>query len=95
MRDAQRRFLDEHVLRWARSFSARTKREDPAGFYGRAAVLLEHFLETERARFGLAGEETFRELGASSVTLEDCCVGCEHARSAPEGGCAGPATLAR
>lgn len=90
VRDAQRRFLDEHVLRWARSFSTRTKEEDPDGFYGRAAVLLERFLEAERARFGLAAEETFRELSASSLALEDCCVGCEHSKS-----CAGPASYAR
>ncbi|NOT32317.1 MAG: hypothetical protein HOP15_17865 [Planctomycetes bacterium] len=85
VRDAQRRFLDEHVLRWARSFSARTKSEDPEGFYGRAAVLLERLLEAERARYGLAGEEGFRELGASSLAPEDCCVSCEHSKS-----CAGP-----
>jgi DMSO reductase family type II enzyme chaperone len=90
VRDAQRRFLDEHVLRWARSFCARTRKDDPDGFYGRAAALLEQLLEAERARFGLAGEESFRELRASSLALEDCCVGCEHSR-----GCAGPATYAR
>lgn len=89
VRDAQRRFLDEHVLRWARSFSARTKKEDPDGFYGRAAVLLERFLEAERGRFGLAGVEGFRELSPSSLALEDCCVGCEHSK-----GCAGPASYA-
>lgn len=88
--DAQRRFLDEHVLRWARAFGARTKKEDPEGFYGRAAVLLERLLEAERARFGLAGEEGFRELRSSSLALEDCCVSCEHSQ-----GCAGAAGHAR
>jgi DMSO reductase family type II enzyme chaperone len=85
VRAAQRAFLEGHLLRWVGSFAARVEREDPSGFYGRAAALLEHFLAAERRRFGLRSDSVERELAASSMTLEDCCVGCEHAR-----GCAGP-----
>jgi hypothetical protein len=90
MRETQRAFLQQHLLRWARSFSARTQRADPSGFYGRAAVLLERFLEAESQLLGLPEEEGARELSSSSLALEDCCVGCEHSR-----GCAGPATHAQ
>jgi TorA maturation chaperone TorD len=90
VRETQRKFLEQHLLRWAPSFCARTKREDPDGFYGRAAVLLARFLETERSFFALPYEEGFHELRSSSLALEDCCVGCEHSKD-----CAGPATYAR
>lgn len=89
VRTAQRRFLEEHLLAWAPSFCARVVRDDADGFHAHAARLLQAFLESERARFGLAGEGAPRELAESHLTLEDCCVGCEQSA-----GCAGPAAFA-
>ncbi len=89
VREGQQKFLDEHLLRWAAAFCARVKREDPGGYYGQAATLLERFLARERERFALPTEGGFQPLGDTSLSLEDCCVGCEYAK-----GCAGPASPA-
>jgi TorA maturation chaperone TorD len=85
VREAERRFLDEHLLSWADAYGARVEREDPHGFHGQAARFLRAFLGAERRRFELGDHEP-RELSESSLALEDCCVGCDLAR-----GCAGPA----
>jgi nitrate reductase assembly molybdenum cofactor insertion protein NarJ len=89
VRAAQRRFLEEHLLAWAPSFCSRVVRDDADGFHAHAARLLQAFLESERARFGLAGECAPRELAESHLSLEDCCVGCDQSA-----GCAGPAAFA-
>jgi TorA maturation chaperone TorD len=89
-REAQQKFLDEHLLRWAGACCARLREDDLGGFYGYAARLLALFLEAERGRFLLASPEGPQALTESSLRLEDCCVGCDRARS-----CAGPESFVR
>lgn len=49
-RDAQRRFLDEHLLKWLPRFLAQARAARPGTFYGQALDALERFVSEERAR---------------------------------------------
>lgn len=75
-RQAQERFLSEHLGSWAPAFCVRLARLDPDGFHGRASCALEGWLGAEAARLGATLGEATLEPGESSIRLEDCCVSC-------------------
>lgn len=76
-RAGQRRFLADHLLAWAPGFCLRLERDDPSGFYGRAARLLADWMAAERRLLDVPEAEAAVDLGASRTTLEDCCVACD------------------
>jgi TorA maturation chaperone TorD len=49
-RDAQRRFLDAHLLRWLPGFLRQARAASPDPFHANALDWLEHFVSEERAR---------------------------------------------
>ncbi len=51
-RDAQRKFLDEHLGRWASPFAELLRRKVPSGFYHHVATALDAFTTTECRRLG-------------------------------------------
>jgi DMSO reductase family type II enzyme chaperone len=90
-RAGEKRFLEEHLLRWAPGCCARFVREDERSFLGRAAALVASFLALEAERFAVEpGQGELRTLAESSLSIEDCCIGCSQASSclgrAPEAG---------
>jgi TorA maturation chaperone TorD len=80
-RQAQKAFLAEHVASWIPSFCVRLERAGRDGFYGRAARFLRTFIESEDVRLGVAPAELDVSLPDSSVSLEECCAGCDLART--------------
>ena len=48
-RDAQKKFLEDHLSWWAPAFARLLEREDPRGFYGATAQFLSALIPTERA----------------------------------------------
>jgi TorA maturation chaperone TorD len=74
-------FLKDHLARWAPGICRRIERCDARGPYGAAARLLQLFLDGECARFGVTPGDPTADPPESSLTLEDCCVGCELART--------------
>jgi DMSO reductase family type II enzyme chaperone len=50
-REAERKFLGDHVLQWAPSFAARLQEAASAGWYRQVGALLAAFLSTEAARW--------------------------------------------
>jgi DMSO reductase family type II enzyme chaperone len=51
-RDAEQKFLSDHLLQWAPSFARRLEETAGGGWYGQLAGLLSAFLSTEAARQG-------------------------------------------
>lgn len=67
-RKGQRLFLQDHLGRFAPSFTARVRGEDPAGFYGAVAGLTRALVESDCRRFGVEpGPEALR----LSLPLDD------------------------
>jgi TorA maturation chaperone TorD len=80
VRAGQMKFLAEHVLPWASACGTRLCALGADGFYGHAATLLAAFLAGERVRFALPdGDDAPPDPRPTRMTLEDCCVSCEHA----------------
>jgi DMSO reductase family type II enzyme chaperone len=52
-RDAQRRFLGEHLGRWAPVFARRLREKIGGGFYVALAAFTDEFLQSEAARLGV------------------------------------------
>jgi len=75
-RDAERRFLDEHLARWAPAFCERLARWSERSFYARGAAALRGWLDDECRRFGISPGDPTLAPGSSSLSLDDCCVGC-------------------
>ena len=78
-RDTARKFLSEHLARWAPGFCNRVGLASRGGFYARAAALLRAFLEDECRRLGAAEGDAALAPGATSFRPEDACFGCGHA----------------
>ena len=51
-RDAERKFLTDHLLHWAPSFAKRLQETAGGGWYGQLGAFLAAFLSTEEARLG-------------------------------------------
>jgi TorA maturation chaperone TorD len=76
-RSATRRFLAEHLGRWAPACCARLVRADPTGFHGLAARFLAELVRLEGERVGASpGDVELRPI-ETSTALEDCCVSCD------------------
>jgi TorA maturation chaperone TorD len=76
VRDFEKRFLCEHVGRWAPSFSDRIAAEaGRRSLFERAARLLKEFMESEFREFGAAAPGAINSLDVSPI------------RFAPEGAC--------
>lgn len=74
-RQAQRKFLADHLGRWVPFFTKRLEAEAKDDFYGRLAVLTERFLAFEVGGFGV---KPFRVEGLAPIPFEPdgSCVSC-------------------
>jgi TorA maturation chaperone TorD len=79
--DAERKFLGEHVARWAPAFCARLERMDGDGPLGRAARFLRAWLADECRRADVAIGDASLAPSGSCTSLVDCCVGCHQSSS--------------
>lgn len=77
--DAQRKFLEEHLGRWAPVLARMMQRQTSHGVYGALAALLEDFLAVDCRHLGvrpLRVEEKDAQIGALELDHE-ACAGCE------------------
>ncbi len=74
-RDAQTRFLREHLSWWAPAFAKLLSHEDPGGFYDQAGVFLAALIPVERAL--LRVESTGLHAEPSPLERPEACDGCE------------------
>lgn len=73
-REAQRRFLREHLVWWVPTFSRLLERENPKSVYAAAGRLLCAFLPTERALLGV--EPASGNVAPTSIESPVECAGC-------------------
>jgi TorA maturation chaperone TorD len=77
--DAQRKFLKEHLGRWAPLLARLMRRLELRGFYGALAALLENFLAADCRTLGVTPplfQENDVQVGAFELDNE-MCAGCE------------------
>lgn len=89
-RGAQRRFVAEHLARWAPAFFHRIAACADGGFHAALARLACAWIENECRRLEVPCGDPTLAPGESSVTLEDTCVSCAHASSCVPGGAPRP-----
>lgn len=75
-REAQRKFMNDHLGRWAPDFTRRLEFEAKDGFYERLAVLTERFLTFEVEAFGVQPLKV-EELAPIPFEPEGGCFSCE------------------
>ncbi|MBI4607896.1 MAG: molecular chaperone TorD family protein [Candidatus Rokubacteria bacterium] len=73
-RQAARRFLRDHLGRWAPTFGRRLAREDPGGFFGALGTLCADFVALDCAQAGVAPGPEFLRL--RSVQHADAPMAC-------------------
>lgn len=73
-RDAQRRFLDEHLIWWVPTFARLLSRQDPGGFFDATSRFLAALLTAERALAGIPAPQG--QVTPSTVERPDECSGC-------------------
>jgi TorA maturation chaperone TorD len=74
-RDAQRRFLDEHLAWWAPAFARLLGREARGGFYEAAGVFLSALVPAERALIGVLPSS--QAAASSPIEEPEACEGCQ------------------
>lgn len=74
-RDAEAKFLTDHLLRWAPSFAKRLQGAAGSGFYKQLGALMTAFLSTEAARWGCGPAEE-AALQPVELTPEGCSFSC-------------------
>jgi TorA maturation chaperone TorD len=52
-RNAQGRFLADHLLKWFDLFARRLRKNDCSGFYSAIVDIAEHFIESEKEELGV------------------------------------------
>ncbi|MCK6470103.1 MAG: molecular chaperone TorD family protein [Planctomycetes bacterium] len=62
VRDAERKFLRDHLARWGIAFGRNLSEADPIGYLGSAGAFLEAFLRRECAAMDIAAGPTFLPL---------------------------------
>jgi DMSO reductase family type II enzyme chaperone len=82
-RDATRRFLAEHLGRFAPALAARVRRRAKEPFFVAAADLLEAMLRRDAAAFGVPLGAADLGLRADAGTPDDACVACGRAEETP------------
>ncbi len=83
-RDAERRFLAEHIGRWVPGLCRKLAMLDAQGFHGCAAEFLEQLLASESRRLDARAAPVAELPRESALALEDCCMGCDHEASCLE-----------
>lgn len=73
-RDAQRKFLAEHLVWWAPTFARLLSRQDPGGFYDAASQFTAALMTAERALVGIA--KPLGQVAPSAVERPEECSGC-------------------
>ena len=73
-RDAQERFLEQHLAWWVPTFSKLLSMADPEGYYGALARFLAAFVPAERALLGI--EAVNGTVGPSTVERPEECESC-------------------
>ena len=73
-RDAQQRFLREHLAWWVPVFSRLMGRENSGGFYEAAGIFLTAFITSERSLFDI--EATTHSVQSSTLEHPEECDGC-------------------
>lgn len=73
-RDAQRKFLAEHLIWWVPTFARLLSRQDPGGFYDAVSQFLAALMTAERALAGISA--TLGQVGPSTVERPEECAGC-------------------
>lgn len=73
-RDAQRKFLAEHLVWWVPTFARLLNRQDPEGFYDAVSQFLAALMTTERALAGIPAP--LGQVVPSTVERPEECTGC-------------------
>ncbi len=73
-RDAQEKFLEQHLAWWVPTFSKLLSMADPEGYYGALARFLAAFVPAERALLGI--ESPSGMVGPSTVERPEECESC-------------------
>jgi TorA maturation chaperone TorD len=73
-RDAQRKFLAEHLVWWVPTFARLLSRQDPDGFYDAASRFLAAWMTAERALAGIPSP--LGQVAPSTVERPEECAGC-------------------
>jgi DMSO reductase family type II enzyme chaperone len=89
-RDAQKKFLREHLGRWAPAFTRRLARSVGHGPLAALAHLTRAMVETDCARFGFAPGSDDLVLRPVNAAAESLCASCELTQL-PPGACVEPA----
>ncbi len=74
-REAQGRFLREHLAWWVPAFTRLLLRENPSGFYGAVGEFLAALIPVERALLGV--ESASQPVTPSSEEPSEACEGCQ------------------
>jgi len=73
-RDAQRKFLTEHLVWWVPTFARLLSLQDPDGFYDAVSQFLAALITAERALAGIPA--TLGQVAPSTVERPEECAGC-------------------
>jgi TorA maturation chaperone TorD len=83
-RDAQARFLEDHLGRWLPALARRIEEADPNGFYGELGGFAASFIAEECVRFGIPVGPPLLELRPIDPTA-DATISCGVEESCPDG----------
>jgi TorA maturation chaperone TorD len=78
-RDAQMRFLKEHLAWWVPAFARLLVHEHAGGFYAAVGTFLAALIPAERALLGV--EASSQPVGPSPIESPDACTGCQLAQA--------------